>query len=98
MYRPRFLKLPQFFHHCVFALYSPLLWGMSFGFSISERKQFVITCKLCRRDVPAGVNSFPFQSLISTCPLCGEHRRYLPSEVFLGKPHGLVSKQAREIR
>jgi len=71
---------------------------MSFGFHIGERKQFVITCKLCHRDVPAGVNTFPFQSLVSTCPLCGEHRRYLPSEVFLGKPHGLVSKQTRAIR
>jgi hypothetical protein len=56
---------------------------MSFGFPILERKQFVVTCKRCRRDVPAGVKEFP------------ELRRYLPSEVFLGQPNNLVSKQGR---
>jgi hypothetical protein len=71
---------------------------MAFGFPMIERRQFVVTCKLCRRDVPAGVDKFPFQSFVSSCPLCGEKRRYLPSEVFLGKPDGLVSKQAREVR
>src|ERR1035437_3094507 len=68
---------------------------MSFGFPILERKQFVVTCKRCRRDVPAGVREFPFQPIVVPCPLCGELRRYLPSEVFLGQPNSLVSKQAR---
>jgi hypothetical protein len=68
---------------------------MSFGFPILERKQFVVTCKRCRRDVPAVVREFPFQPIVVTCPLCGELRRYLPSEVFLGQPNSLVSKQAR---
>jgi len=68
---------------------------MSFGFPILERKQFVVTCKRCRRDVPAGVREFPFQPIVVPCPLCGELRRYLPSEVFLGQPNSLVSKQTR---
>jgi len=68
---------------------------MSFGFPILERKQFVVTCKRCRRDVPAGVKEFPFQPIVVPCPLCGELRRYLPSEMFLGQPNSLVSKQAR---
>ena len=68
---------------------------MSFGFPILERKQFVVTCKRCRRDVPAGVREFPFQPIVVSCPLCGEMRRFLPSEVFLGQPNVLVSKQAR---
>jgi hypothetical protein len=61
----------------------------------SGRKTFVVTCKRCRRNVPSGVQEFPFQSITVECPLCGELRRYLPSEVFLGKPHHLVAKQAR---
>jgi len=65
------------------------------GFSIQDRKQFVVACKRCRRDVPAGTKEFPFLSITVSCPLCGELRRYLPSEVFLGRLHPLVTKQAR---
>ena len=65
------------------------------GFVMQDRKQFVVTCKRCRRDVPAGVREFPFQSVVVTCPLCGEQRRYLPSEVFLGRPDQLVAKQMK---
>ena len=68
---------------------------MTFGFPVIERKLFVVTCKLCRRDVPTGVREFPFQSIVVWCPLCGELRRYLPSEVFLGKPDPLVQPQRR---
>ena len=69
---------------------------MSFGFQILTRKQFVVSCKRCRHDVPAGVGEFPFQPIVVTCPLCGEQRRYLPSELFLGPPHDLVTKEARK--
>ena len=65
------------------------------AFGIQEREQFVVTCKRCRRDIPAGVKVFPFQSIIIACPLCGEQRRYWPSEVLLGRPHHPVEKQAR---
>lgn len=54
----------------------------------SGRKTFVVTCKKCRRDVPSGRAEFPFQSIAVACPLCGELRRYLPSDVFLGRPDG----------
>jgi hypothetical protein len=67
--------------------------SMAFGFPIVDRKQFVVTCKRCQRDVPAGVKVFPFQSVTVACPLCGELRRYLPTELFLGLPHHLVAKQ-----
>ena len=76
-----------------FSMCSPMLILMSFG--IQRRKLFVVECKRCRRDVPAGVPEFPFQSIVVACPLCGELRRYLPSEVVLGTPHHLVAKQAR---
>jgi hypothetical protein len=66
---------------------------MAFGFPAPTRKIFVVTCKRCRREVPAGVHQFPFQPIVVSCPLCGELRRYLPSEVYLGIPHALVGKQ-----
>jgi hypothetical protein len=61
----------------------------------SVRKTFVVACKKCRRDVPTGVAEFPFQSIIVECPLCEEKRRYLPSEVFLGRVDQLVNRQKR---
>jgi hypothetical protein len=65
------------------------------AFGIQERKQFIIECKRCQCGVPAGIREFPFQSIVVTCPLCGEQRRYLPSEILLGRPNHLVAKQAR---
>ena len=69
--------------------------GSVTAFAIQERKQFIVTCKRCRLDIPAGVKVFPFQSIIIACPLCGEQLRYWPSEVLLGRPHPPVEKQAR---
>lgn len=57
------------------------------------RKCFIATCKRCRREIPAGVKEFPFQPVVVECPLCGEIRRYLPSELMLGKPHPLVGRR-----
>ena len=62
---------------------------------LSARKTFVVACKKCRRDIPTGVGDFPFQSIVVECPLCGEKRRYLPSEVFLGRVDQLVDRQKR---
>lgn len=64
----------------------------------SGRKTFVVQCKRCRRDVPTGVREYPFQSITVECPLCGELRRYLPSEVFLGRPDQLFIHQQRTAR
>lgn len=61
----------------------------------SGRKGFVVTCKRCRRDVPAGREEFPFHSIAVACPLCGELRQYRPSEVYLGRPDQLVVRQRR---
>ena len=66
---------------------------MAFGFQ--ERRIFVVLCKRCRRDIPSGAETFPADSITVPCPLCGERRRYLPSEVFLGRPDALVVRQAR---
>jgi len=56
---------------------------------MSNRKRFVVTCKLCRKDVPSGMKEFSFRSIAVTCSSCGEERQYLPSEVFLGRPYRL---------
>jgi hypothetical protein len=61
----------------------------------STRKTFVVACKKCLRDVPTGVAEFPFQSIIVECALCGEKRRYLPSEIFLGRIDQMVTRQKR---
>lgn len=60
-----------------------------------ENKKYVVECKRCRRDIPAGVTAFPFQAITVGCPLCGEVRQYLPSEVALGNLHYLVTRQLR---
>lgn len=78
-----------------FRFYFAYTRGMAFGFPTVERKLFVVTCKRCCRDVSAGRDDFPFQSITVECPLCGELRRYLPSEVFLGRPDQLVTRQQR---
>jgi len=59
----------------------------------SARKRFVVACKNCRRDVPTGAAQFPFHQIVVECPLCGEKRRYLPSEIFLGRVDQLVNRQ-----
>jgi hypothetical protein len=68
---------------------------VAFGFPTIEPRLFVVTCKRWRRALPSGHEGFPFQWVAVECPPCGELRQYLPSEVFLGKPHHLVAKQAR---
>jgi len=52
---------------------------------IPTRKVFVVCCKRCKRQVPAKVDTFPEGNIVVLCPLCGELRRYRPSEVYLGR-------------
>ena len=68
---------------------------MNFMSAILKSKLFVVECKRCRRDIPSGLTEFSFQSIAVLCPLCGDLRKYLPSEVALGKPHYLVARQTR---
>jgi len=46
-------------------------------------KRVVVQCKGCGENIPAPVETMPSQPIAARCPLCHEHRRYLPSEVFL---------------
>ena len=59
-------------------------------------KVVVIQCKNCRENIPAPVESMPAQPIAAKCPLCLEQRRYLPSEVFLGRlSHLMIRKPVR---
>jgi hypothetical protein len=46
---------------------------------------FVIRCKGCAENIPAPVETLPASWIAAKCPLCGEHRRYLPTEIFQGR-------------
>src|ERR1017187_9881932 len=69
--------------------------GCGARIGMKDRKQFIVECKSCRLDVPAGVKEFPFRSILVTCPLCGEQHRYLPSEMIKGRPNQLVAKKTQ---
>jgi hypothetical protein len=59
-------------------------------------KQVVVHCKGCGENIPAPVETVPSQPVAARCPLCHEHRRYLPSEVFLGRlSHLMIRKPVR---
>jgi hypothetical protein len=53
----------------------------------------VIRCKRCGENITAPVETLPAQPIAARCMLCGEHRRYLPSEVFQGRVSHLLLKK-----
>ena len=78
----------------IFAFCSPILVLMFPGPESSKR--VVVRCKGCRENIPAPVESVPAQPVAAKCPLCAAHRRYLPSEVFLGRlSHLMIRKPVR---
>ena len=80
--------------HFDHSLFIRLRFGMTF-FRSPSRKTFVVECKGCKRDVPAGVSEMPSWYIAVRCPLCQDVRRYLPTQVGLGNPHHFVVQQAR---
>jgi hypothetical protein len=68
---------------------------MAFFIPERGRKQFVVQCKGCMRDVPAGVTEQPKVYIAVSCPLCRERRYYLPTEVGLGFLHHEYRKITR---
>jgi hypothetical protein len=55
---------------------------------------YVVTCKRCAHSIPAGTQEFPRNNLVvHYCTLCGELRRYRPSEVYLGFPDSHLTQQ-----
>jgi len=79
----------------MFAFYSPIL---TFVFNLPESRQcdFTIRCKKCGENIPAPVGTMPDSLIVARCPLCGEIRHYLPSEIFRGKlSYKLSSRSSR---
>jgi hypothetical protein len=66
-----------------FAFCSPILIFMFHD--AAPFRGFVIRCKRCGENIPAPVETLPASWIAAKCPLCGEHRRYLPSEMFQGR-------------
>ena len=61
-----------------------------------NQASFVIRCKGCGENVPAPVETLPASWIAAKCPLCGEHRRYLPTEIFRGRlSYALLRKPVR---
>ncbi len=46
---------------------------------------FTVRCKGCGENIPAPVRTLPDSWIVAECALCGERRRYLPSEIFRGR-------------
>jgi hypothetical protein len=65
----------------LFFAYTPLM----FQGPPARLHPFVVKCKGCRESVPAPVETLPASRIAMKCPLCGEHRRYLPTEIFQGR-------------
>jgi hypothetical protein len=55
-------------------------------FNLLQARQFdfTIRCKKCGENIPAPVGAMPVTWIAAQCPLCGETRSYLPSEIFRG--------------
>src|ERR1700733_4921886 len=75
----------------IFSFYSPIVVDMR---ALSFPKSCVVCCKKCGHDVLTGADSFPACPVYVVCSLCGEKRKYLPSEGIHGRPHFLLRKRA----
>jgi hypothetical protein len=83
--------------HCSFAFYSPIL-ALVFNLPQTRHCDFTIRCKKCGENIPAPVGTMPDSWIAAQCPLCGEKRSYLPSEIFQGKlSYRLGPKPARSV-
>jgi hypothetical protein len=75
----------------IFSFYSPIVVPMR---TLPFPKSCVVCCKKCGHDVLTGTDSFPACPVYVVCSLCGEKRKYQPSEVMHGRPHFLLQKRA----
>ena len=83
--------------HCIFAFCSPILLPV---FNLPETRfcDFTSRCKKCGENIPAPVGTIPDTWIAAQCPLCGEKRNYLPSEIIRGKlSYKLGLKPARSV-
>ena len=87
------MQLTVHFPSLIFASSSPTLIHVQ---GPQSWRGFVIRCEGCGENVPAGVETLPASWIAVKCPLCSEHRRYLPTEVFQGRvSYALIRKPVR---
>jgi len=58
--------------------------ALVFNLPQTRHCDFTIRCKKCGENIPAPVGTMPDSWIAAQCPLCGEKRNYLPSEIFQG--------------
>jgi hypothetical protein len=68
----------------MFAFCSPIM-DLMWNLPESRMCDYLVVCKRCGESVPAPVETMPSSWIVTTCPLCGEKRRYLPPDIFQGK-------------
>lgn len=56
-----------------------------FGSTPSRICDYTVRCKGCGENVPAPVETLPDSWIVTECAVCGQRRRYLPSEIFRGR-------------
>lgn len=79
------MKIRRVFAYTVFMFQGP-----------PSHHSFVIRCKGCHENIPAMVETLPASWIAVKCSLCGEHRRYLPNEIFQGRlSYALIRKPVR---
>src|ERR1700753_1020614 len=87
--------MPRFSNRLIFSFYSPIVVRMR---ALPFPKSCVVCCKKCGHDVLAGTDTFPASSIFVVCSLCGEKRKYLPSEVIHGNPQfAFAIRRARRV-
>ena len=62
-----------------------------------SRCDFTICCKDCGENIPAPVLTLPDTWIVAACPLCGQKRRYLPSEIFRGNLSYRLERRLRNL-
>jgi hypothetical protein len=45
---------------------------------------YTVRCKRRGENIPAPVQTMPDTWIVAICPLCGERRYYLPTDIFRG--------------
>src|ERR1019366_3542994 len=60
--------------------YTGLVWNLP----QTRLCENAVKCKGCAETIPAPVGTMPDTWIVATCPLCGERRRYLPTDMFRG--------------
>ncbi len=59
---------------------------------------FTVVYKGCGECIPAPVETMPAYWIAAQCPLCGDKRRYLPADIFLGHiPMNLIRKPPQRV-